>query len=84
MRQALGVLAVVMISILAGCATTGDGASASSGGAKPMILSSKDAPLACTGGWHACVCSKEEKCCSFRTDCECGTSGENAGKALCK
>jgi hypothetical protein len=73
-----------MISILSGCAATAttqaDGASA----AKPnFIAAAKDAPPACTGGWHACVCDKEAKCCSFRQDCECGT-GDAAGKAICK
>jgi hypothetical protein len=82
MRRTLGVLAVVMISFIGGCATTAstDGA----GATRPSVLAAaKDSPPACTGGWHACVCDKEAKCCSFREDCECGT-GENAGKAICK
>jgi len=80
MRQFLGILAVVMIS-MAGCATT---ASTEGGAAKPSVLAAaKDAPPACTGGWHACVCDKEAKCCSFRQDCECGT-GDQAGKAICR
>ncbi|MFZ3321029.1 MAG: hypothetical protein WA190_01585 [Usitatibacter sp.] len=84
MKQALGVLAVVMISLMAGCATTAGTDGASAAVTKPSVLAAaKGEPLACTGGWHACVCDKEEKCCSFRQDCECGT-GANAGKAICR
>jgi hypothetical protein len=82
MKQILGVLAVVMISLVSGCATTAT-TSESAGMTKPSVLAAaKDEP-ACTGGWHACVCDKEAKCCSFRQDCECGT-GEAAGKAICR
>ncbi len=80
MKQALGVLAVVMISFLSGCAATAT-TQADSGSTKPSVIAAaKDTPPACTNGYHACVCDKEAKCCSFRQDCECGSGGN----AICK
>ncbi len=78
MRQTLGVLAVVMISLISGCAATG--AQTSTGSQGSGVLAAAAPAPNCTGGWHACVCDKEAKCCAFRQDCECGSSGQ----AICK
>jgi hypothetical protein len=74
MKQILGVLAVVILAVASGCATTQtSGTPAKSDG---VIASAKGAStLQCVGGYHACTCNKDEKCCSFRQDCECSSGG---------
>jgi len=77
MKQALGVVAIVLLSLASGCATT------QAAGGRTMsqsLASSKGAePLQCMPGWSACVCDKTEKCCSPRLDCSC----DGGGKATC-
>ncbi|HTS84526.1 MAG TPA: hypothetical protein VMG61_05425 [Usitatibacter sp.] len=42
-----------------------------------MIASAKSLPQ-CVAGWNQCVCEKDSRCCSVRTDCECSESGHAA------
>jgi hypothetical protein len=80
MKQILSALAVVVFSICSGCATTGTESAGTAPTTKSVLAAAKDPALQCTAGWHACVCDKEAKCCSFRKDCECGSAGE----AICR
>lgn len=80
MRQTLSALAVVIFSICSGCATTGTESAGTAPRSGGVLALAKDSTPQCTAGWHACVCDKEAKCCSFRKDCECGSGGE----AICR
>lgn len=73
MKQILGVLAVVILSVASGCTTTQTaGTPAKSDG---VIASAKNATPQCVVGWNACVCDKDARCCTIDKDCQCSDGG---------
>ena len=78
LKQMLGVIAIMLLSVASGCATTthSDGGKSMS---QSLAASGNATPLQCMPGWSACTCSKTEKCCSPRLDCSC----DGGGHATC-
>jgi len=82
MKLMSSVLAGLVLAICSGCATTqgstqGSADVAHPGNSASVIASAKSLPQ-CVAGWNQCVCEKDSRCCSVRTDCECSESGHAA------
>jgi hypothetical protein len=77
LKQTLGVIAILLLSIASGCATTHSDGGRTMG--QSLAAGGKATPLQCMPGWSACVCDKTEKCCSPRLDCSC----DGGGHATC-
>jgi len=82
MKRISGVVAVLVFSICSGCATTQGTTQGSSGathaGNSPAVIANAKSLPQCVTGWNACVCEKDSRCCTVRTDCECSESGYSA------